>query len=80
VSGGEDQILAGANLVVLVEGEPHVLGETFAALTVEGGRGEPACRRRPREPVVDLHERVGHLDRVHVRLVPAGGLRVPRAA
>ena len=33
--GSKDQILACANLVMLVERQPHVFGETFTALTAE---------------------------------------------
>jgi len=67
---GEDQVLSGADLFVLVEREVHTLGETVSALTEEDDGRRALRSRRDCEAVVDMNQRVGHLRRRHGSAIP----------
>jgi len=72
----EDQVLTRADLLVLAERQRHALGQTVSALAEEGSSRGPFRQRRPRETIIDLHERLSHFRRGHAPTLPAEGQSV----
>lgn len=62
----KDQILASSDFIVFIERQRHEVGETVAALTEESDCFAIAWPGGFREPVIDLHEGVGHLRGRHI--------------